>query len=322
MNEVIFELKNVSKSFQVRRGFLRKLIGSVRAVDHVNLEIQKGETVGLVGESGSGKTTLGRLMIGLDVPDEGVILHDGQDVRTLDKEGIRRFRRQSQIIFQNPYGALNPRKRIKDILENTLASLDHTSERKTTVRETMKVVGLEPDVFLNSYPHQLSGGQRQRVAVARAIVAKPNFVVCDEITSALDASAAVQILNLLVHLRKSMSFATLFINHNFGAAKYVSDRIAVMYLGSIVELAPTKEIITGPLHPYTKLLLSTVLEPVPSERIRLESSQEIVEMPSAMNLAMGCRFSSRCPYVMDKCKTEDPELKENSTGHLVSCFLF
>lgn len=312
MREKLMEVSGLTKLFPTKAGKLH-------AVDHVSFHIEKGETLGLVGESGCGKSTTGRLLLRLLEPSGGQVLYSGQDILRLKKREMRRMRTRMQIVFQDPYASLDSRRTVYESIEEPLVLnglFPDRTEREAYVFELMNTVGLAPRV-VNSYPHELDGGRRQRVGVARAIALNPEFMVLDEPVSALDVSIQAQILNLLQSLQREKKLTYLFISHNLSVVKHISDRVAVMYLGKIVELAPTEELFANPLHPYTKALLSAVPVPrvdVARERIILEG-----DVPSPIDPAPGCRFFGRCPLRRDGCQGHEMELKEVLPGHYTAC---
>ncbi|MCL1795774.1 MAG: ABC transporter ATP-binding protein [Clostridia bacterium] len=321
--EVLLDVRNLKKYYPIEKGLLKKKIGDVRAVDGVNLYINHNETLGLVGESGCGKTTLGRCILRAIEPSAGQILFhidpdkEPVDILTLEKKELLAFRRRMALIFQNPYSSLDPRMTILQIIsEPMLLAGMHKDQAVEQVKELLGQVGLEIK-YMNRYPHAFSGGQRQRIGIARALALRPQFVVADEAVSALDVSVQAQILNLLQDLKESMQPTFLFIAHDLSVIEHVSDRVGVMYVGGLVELAPTEDIYLSPRHPYTEALLSAIPHPdpdVPKRRILLPG-----EVANAANLPEGCRFHPRCRYCADACKTEMPALREVSTGHYVAC---
>ncbi|OGH99240.1 MAG: hypothetical protein A2104_00445 [Candidatus Melainabacteria bacterium GWF2_32_7] len=320
MNKLI-KIKGLSKEFPIKKGFFNKQVGAIYAVNNVNLEIHKGETVGLVGESGCGKSTTGRCIIGLTNPTTGSIKYNETELVNADNKIIKSCRKKMQIIFQNPYSSLNPRMTVKKTLEEPLIihKTIPKSEINNRISELLDMVGLNPNI-LNRYPHEFSGGQRQRIGIARALALKPEFIVADEPVSALDLSIQAQIINLLQDLKKELGLTYLFISHDLGVVRYVSDRVAVMYLGEIVELAPVDLLYSNPQHPYTKALLSAVPVPSPnsnlSKRILLQG-----DLPNPANPPKGCKFHTRCNYSMEICKTQEPEYKELEKGHFAKCHL-
>lgn len=312
-------VKNLVKYFPVHGGILKKVVDWVQAVDDVSFTVQKGETLGLVGESGCGKSTVGRTMLRLMEPTSGTVEYDGKDVFGMNKYEIKQLRRDMQIIFQDPYSSLNPRKPVSDSIMTGLNihRIGKKKERQKTTMETLQKVGLE-EYHAHRYPHEFSGGQRQRIGIARAIALRPKFIVCDEPVSALDVSIQSQVLNLLQDLQNEYGLTYLFIAHNLSVVEHISDRVAVMYLGKIVEIAPRDELFDNPLHPYTQALISAI--PIANPNLKRERILLDGEVPSPLNPPSGCRFHPRCPVVMDKCSQGEPELAQGNPDHLVSCF--
>ncbi len=322
MSETLIEVKDLKMYFPVTKGIvLRRKIGDVKAVDGLTFSIRKGETLGLVGESGCGKSTTGRALIQLYKPTTGEVIFHGTDLTKLPPEQMRQMRRKVQMIFQDPYASLNPRMTVGDIIAEPIM-VHNLRKGKEAVRERvqelLKLVGLNP-YFINRYPHEFSGGQRQRIGIARALAVEPEFVVCDEPVSALDVSIQAQILNLLEDLQNQLGLTYLFIAHGLAAVKHISDRVAVMYLGKIVEIAAGAQLYHTPTHPYTQALLSAV--PIPDPDLERTRARIILtgDVPSPLNPPSGCRFHTRCPIATEQCKQEEPELKDIGGGHMVSC---
>lgn len=313
----LVEIQNLKKYYPIKKGILSKTVGHVKAVDGLNFSIYPGETISLVGESGCGKSTTGRAIVKLDPPTDGKVLFEGKDMATIQNKELRKIRTEMQIIFQDPYSSLNPRKRIGDLLAEPLIAhrLATKEEANKKVDQILEIVGLTK-FHKSRYPHEFSGGQRQRVGIARALMLNPKLVVCDEPVSALDVSIQAQVLNLLKDLQKEFNLTYLFIAHGLGAVKYISDRIAVMYLGKIVEIGRTEDIFKNPKHPYTKVLLSAY--PIPNPHLR--NRERIVvegDVPSPANPPKGCRFHTRCPMAQAICKEKEPLL--NAIDHSVAC---
>lgn len=310
----------VKKYYPITQGLFRREIGAVKAVDGVDLEIGRGETLGLVGESGCGKSTLGRVILGLESPTEGRIFFDGHDLSVANGEKLHQLRRRMQIIFQDPYSSLNPRQTVGRIIGEGLVihKIGTPAEQKKTVREIMEVVGLRPE-HINRYPHEFSGGQRQRIGIARALALHPELVICDEPLSALDVSIQAQVINLLKDLQKDFNLTYLFISHDLSVVRYISDRVAVMYLGQIVELAEAMELFNNPGHPYTRALLESIplLDPDRPKKQR----KEVPESPPKM-LPEFCIFGPRCSESQPGCDKISPEFLEVSPGHWVKCLAY
>ena len=325
MNNAMVQSLNLTKHYEIEGGLLSSLVRSKRPIVHavcdVNLTISRGETLGLVGESGSGKSTIGRCILGLIEPTNGKIIFDGNDITNLSKRRHLKVNRQMQAVFQNPFLSLNPRKKIRDIVGHPLElhGMSSGEGTKEQVRELFEAVGLNPE-HMDRYPHQFSGGQKQRIAIARALALKPKFIVADEAVSALDVSIQAQILNLLAKLKDEFDLTILFIAHNIDVVQHVSHRIAVMYLGKIVEVTDTKRIFEAPAHPYTQALLSAI--PIPDPRRRKDWIPIQGEIPNPINPPSGCRFRTRCPQVMDVCSKEEPKLKQIKKGQFTACHLY
>ena len=313
----------LTKTYAISSGaFLRRQTTALRAVDGVDLDIMPGETLGLVGESGCGKSTLGRTLIRLIEPTGGTILFDGADITELDMRAMRPKRRAMQIIFQDPYGALNPRMSVEDIIMEPLVihGAKDDAATRALVADMLRLVGL-PQRAAKRFPHEFSGGQRQRIGIARALALKPRFVVCDEPVSALDVSVQAQIVNLLQDLQAELGLTYLFIAHDLSVVKHISDRVAVMYLGKIVEIAEKRTIYAAPQHPYTQALIAAVPVLRPQDRGRGRRTRLAGEIPSALNPPAGCHFHTRCPHVMPICRTQQPLLRTRAVSHQVACHL-
>ena len=324
--EVIFKIENLQTWFPITKGMFKKVVGHVKAVDDVSLEVYKGETLGIVGESGCGKSTFGKTAMMLERPTGGRVMFnfggEFKDVTKFNKDEMFQFRRKVQMVFQDPYSALNPQKKIYSSFEEPLKvhGIDTLEEREEVMRKVLKMVNIQPD-YLMRYPHEFSGGQQQRVGIARALAVKPEFIVCDEPISALDVSIQSQVVNMLEDMQQELGLTYLFIAHDLSVVRHISNRIGVMYLGSLVELAESYELNKNPLHPYTKTLLSAV--PVPDPEVSRQRQRIVLEgdIPSPMHPPKGCRFHTRCPYATDKCKEAVPEFKEHAPGHWAACHL-
>ena len=314
----VIEIRNMFKYFPIPRGFLGRKVGYLKAVDGVSLKVHMGETLGLVGESGCGKSTVGYLILRLLRPDKGQIFFQDTDITTLAGEALRKVRRNMQVVFQDPQSSLDPRMLIKKTVGSPLEvnRLAKGAEVVTRVKDMLKEVGLRED-HVYRYPHEFSGGQRQRIGIARALITRPEFIVFDEPTSALDVSVQAQILNLVGDLQRRHGYAYLFISHDLSVIKHVSHRIAVMYLGKIVETAPKETLFEKPLHPYTKALMEALPQPDPEKRHALTVLQG--DVPSPVNVPQGCRFHTRCPEILDPCNRVEPALMEVGEGHWVAC---
>lgn len=313
MSDILYDVKNLKRYFPAKRGI-------VKAVDDVTFQIARGETFSLVGESGCGKTTCGRTLLGIYPRTSGTILYKGKDISELDRREQKDFKRFNQMIFQDPYSCLDPRMTIGTIIEEGMkVHFDHTAaEREDIVRGLLYKVGLTPD-FASRFPHELSGGQRQRIGIARALAMEPEFIVCDEPIAALDVSIQAQVINLMIDLQQELGLTYLFISHDLSMVRHISDRIGVMYLGSLVEVCDSGPLYEKPLHPYTKALFSAIPDVGhrrSGTRIKLEG-----EIPNPMDPPPGCKFSSRCPYAEDICRGQAPSLREIEPGHMAACHL-
>lgn len=321
-SENILSVRNLKKYFPISRGLFNKNTSFVKAVDDVSFDIKRGETMGLVGESGCGKTTCGRTILKLYEPTGGSIIFNGDNIEGLSEKEMLPYRRKMQIIFQDPYASLDPRMTVGDIIGESIDihNIMRGSQRKERIQYLLDVVGLNAD-HINRYPHEFSGGQRQRIGIARALAVEPDFIVCDEPISALDVSIQAQVVNMLEDLQDNLGLTYLFIAHDLSMVKHISDRVGVMYLGKIVEIASSSELYTNPIHPYTKALLSAIPIPDPDEaherrRIVLEG-----DVPSPIDPPPGCRFRGRCRYAKDICSDVTPELRDTGGGHMAACHL-
>lgn len=318
--EVLMKINHLSKSFVASKTLLGKPTKMVKAVEDVTLDIYKGETLGIVGESGCGKSTLGRSILRLVEPTSGEVIFEDVDIASYKKKEMREMRKKMQMIFQDPYASLNPRMTVCELIRAPLDAfhIGTAQEKLERVREIMDHVGLR-EQQLHRYPHEFSGGQRQRIVIARALILQPSFVVADEPVSALDVSVRSQTLNLMSDLQEKMGLTYMFISHDLSVVKYISDRIAVMYLGKVMELAGKQDLYEKPMHPYTQALLSAI--PVADVNQKMERIILKGDVPSPFNPPAGCRFHTRCPYATERCKTEVPELREKEPGHFVACHL-
>ena len=315
----LLEVKNLKRHFVVERSLFGRPISAVKAVDGVSFALEAGDIFALVGESGCGKTTLGRLVLRLIEPQEGRIVFDDRDITALKENEMRGFRRHAQLIFQDPYASLNPRMTVNQILLEPLFLHDvvPAADRRQRVAELLRLVGLSPTFAAQRYPHEFSGGQRQRIAIARALAVEPKLIICDEPVSALDVSIRAQVLNLLRDLQQRFGLTYIFISHDLAVVKHIANKVAVMNLGQIVELAPAHELFASPKHPYSRALLSAI--PVPNPKVRRERMILHGELPSAVAPPSGCRFHTRCPFVVERCRTEAPALRFDANGHAAAC---
>ncbi len=322
--DLLLKVEGLKMYFPITQGIiLQRQVGSIKAVDGIDFYIRRGETLGLVGESGCGKSTTGRAILQLYRPTAGHVYFEGVDLTQMKGEQLRRQRRKMQMIFQDPYASLNPRMTVGNIIGEPLEvhHIARGKEKRDRVMELLQVVGLNP-YFINRYPHEFSGGQRQRIGIARALAVNPDFIVCDEPISALDVSIQAQIINLLEELQEQFGLTYLFIAHDLSVVRHISDRVAVMYLGKIVEMTDRDTLYTSPLHPYTQALLSAV--PIPDPVVESRRQRIILEgdVPSPANPPKGCHFCTRCPRVMDICREQEPEFKNVGNEHYVACFLY
>jgi oligopeptide transport system ATP-binding protein len=321
MTEVLLKVDGLKKYFPITGGILGKQTGAVKAVDDISFWVNKGETLGLVGESGCGKSTTGRMLMRLIDPTEGQVVFEGKNLVTLSDNDMRKARKDMQMVFQDPFASLNPRHTVEKILEEPLIvhGIGTKKERKQMVKEMLEVVGLS-SYHAKRYPHQFSGGQRQRIGIARALMTRPKLIIADEPVSALDVSIQSQVLNLLEDLQKEFQLTYIFIAHDLGVVRHISDRVGVMYLGRLVEITEADKLYEKPLHPYTRALLSAV--PIPDPDVKREQELLTGDIPSPANPPQGCAFHTRCKECMDICKTDRPVLKEIEPGHFAACHLY
>ena len=324
-NNALVSVENLKKYFPIKGGVLKRTVGHLKAVDDVSFQIQKGETLGIVGESGSGKSTLGRVILRLLDPTDGSIRFNGEEISHLKNRKFRPYRSDMQIVFQDPFASLNSKMSVAELIEEPLLVQTNLtkSERKEKTIEIIEKVGLRKE-DLQKYPHEFSGGQRQRIGIARALVNHPKFLICDEPVSALDVSIQAQVLNLMKDLQDDLELTYLFIAHDLSVVKHISDRVAVMYLGRIVELANKKSLYENPLHPYTQALLTSipVMDTEQNSTAKKEKVKLSGELPSPSNPPSGCTFRTRCPLAHERCKSERPEMIEKEKGHFVACHLY
>ncbi|MGM0842979.1 MAG: ABC transporter ATP-binding protein [Bacillota bacterium] len=321
MTEPLLKVENLKKHFPITGGILGRPVSSVKAVDGVSFTVNKGETLGIVGESGCGKSTTGRMLMRLIDPSEGKVTFEDRELTSLSNTEMRKIRREMQMVFQDPFASLNPRHTVEQILEEPLKvhGMGSAKERKKRVHELLNIVGLS-SYHAKRYPHQFSGGQRQRIGIARALMTKPKLIIADEPVSALDVSIQSQVLNLMQDLQKEFGLTYIFIAHDLGVVRHISDRVGVMYLGKMVELSNSETLYENPLHPYTEALLSAV--PVPDPDFKRETILLQGDIPSPSNPPSGCTFHTRCPHATEICKQKVPEFKEHQPGHYVACHLY
>lgn len=316
----LVQISHLKQYFPIKGGIFGRTVNHVKAVDDISFTIYEGETLSIVGESGCGKSTTGRAILRLDEPTDGGIRFQDLDVLNLNKSELRKLRKHMQVIFQDPFASLNPRQTVRQILSEALAIQDVIPKEKRLerIQELLAHVGLRDD-HIDRYPHEFSGGQRQRIGIARALAVEPKLIICDEAVSALDVSIQAQVLNLLKKLQNQYKLTYLFISHDLGVVRHISDRVMVMYLGKIVEIADKKTLFDNPQHPYTQALLSAI--PVPNQKEKKERILLTGDVPSPINPPQGCRFNTRCPHAVEACKTKEPELRITEEGHQVACHL-
>jgi oligopeptide transport system ATP-binding protein len=321
MTEPLLKVEGLKKHFPITGGILGRPVNHVKAVDGVSFQVKKGETLGIVGESGCGKSTTGRMLMRLIDPSEGKVTFEDKELTSLSKAEMRKIRRDIQMVFQDPYASLNPRHTVEKILEEPLIvhGIGSAKERKKKVHELLEIVGLS-SYHAKRYPHQFSGGQRQRIGIARALMTQPKLIIADEPVSALDVSIQAQVLNLMKELQEEFDLTYIFIAHDLGVVRHISDRVGVMYLGRMVELSESEKLYEKPLHPYTQALLSAV--PIPDPAFERDTILLQGDIPSPSNPPAGCAFHTRCPHAMDVCKSKTPEFKEHLPGHYVACHLY
>ncbi|MCA1055604.1 dipeptide ABC transporter ATP-binding protein [Rossellomorea aquimaris] len=321
MTEPLLKVENLKKHFPITGGILGRPVSSVKAVDGISFTVNKGETLGIVGESGCGKSTTGRMLMRLIDPSEGSVTFEDVELTSLSNSEMRKIRKEIQMVFQDPYASLNPRHTVEKILEEPLKvhGMGSAKERKERVHELLNIVGLS-SYHAKRYPHQFSGGQRQRIGIARALMTKPKLIIADEPVSALDVSIQSQVLNLMQDLQKEFELTYIFIAHDLGVVRHISDRVGVMYLGKMVELSDSESLYEKPMHPYTQALLSAV--PIPDPDFKRETQLLQGDIPSPSNPPSGCTFHTRCPHATEVCKQKVPEFKEHQPGHYVACHLY
>ncbi|RIW32332.1 dipeptide ABC transporter ATP-binding protein [Bacillus salacetis] len=321
MTEPLLKVEGLKKHFPITGGIMGRPVNHVKAVDGVSFQVRKGETLGIVGESGCGKSTTGRMLMRLIDPSEGKVTFEDKELTSLSKADMRKIRRDIQMVFQDPYASLNPRHTVERILEEPLIvhGMGSAKERKKKVHELLEIVGLS-SYHAKRYPHQFSGGQRQRIGIARALMTQPKLIIADEPVSALDVSIQAQVLNLMKELQEEFDLTYIFIAHDLGVVRHISDRVGVMYLGKMVELSESENLYVEPLHPYTQALLSAV--PIPDPAFERDTILLQGDIPSPSNPPSGCAFHTRCPHAMDVCRSKTPEFKEHLPGHYVACHLY